>query len=133
MAEGIARRLQRDGRLPADVFFASAGVAANDGDPLSGETRTVLERLGVEASGHAKRLTRPMISKADAVFGMTRSHVAGARSLVAAEPADAAKVEPLDPRGDIPDPIGLGQDAYDALAERLMQLLPRRLEGMLSS
>ena len=42
-----------------------------------------------------------------------------------------ARIEPLDPDGDLPDPIGQGQDVYDALAARLMELIPDRLDTLL--
>lgn len=139
MAEGIARLLQQQGKLPADLFFASAGVAALDGEPMSDETRVVLGKLGIELDGAAKRLTPAMVQKADLVLGMTRSHVGAARSLVAArvgagdESATEQKVQPLDPGADIPDPIGSAQSAYDAVGRRLLELIPKRVKEMLPS
>jgi hypothetical protein len=61
---------------------------------------------------------------------MTRSHVVGARALVAGEPHQD-KVHALDPAGDLEDPIGMGQNAYDALAVRLDRVLPERLSSLL--
>ncbi|MFM7133300.1 MAG: hypothetical protein ACKO0W_03180 [Planctomycetota bacterium] len=133
MAEGIAWKLQREGKLPAGfagAFFASAGVNAFDGMSTSEETVAVLERLGAPAPGHSKRLTADMVRKADLVLGMTSSHVERARALVAHEPALGAKIHALDPEGDIPDPIGLGQRAYDELGEHLVGLIPERLTEM---
>lgn len=136
MAEGIARHLQQVGRLPADLFFASAGLAAFDGEPISEDSAAVLERLGVASNGTSKRLTAAMVSKADLVLGMTRSHVAGARALCdAVERADgrlAARVQLLDPSGDIADPIGQGLASYEAISARLMKLIPQRIEEMLT-
>lgn len=132
MAEGIARRLQQDGVLPSDLFFASAGVAASDGVPVSEETQTVLASLGTRVDGGSKRLTAAMIRKADFVLGMTRSHVAAASALIGNEPEQRAKIMPVDPAGDVPDPIGAGQEAYDEVGRRLLRLLPTRLEGMLT-
>jgi hypothetical protein len=37
----------------------------------------------------------------------------------------------LDPAGDLEDPIGMGQPAYDALASRLERVLPARLAELL--
>jgi hypothetical protein len=53
-----------------------------------------------------------------------------ARSLVGGEP-DQDKVQMLDPAGDLDDPIGMGQAAYDALAGRLSRVLPGRLKELL--
>jgi protein-tyrosine-phosphatase len=133
MAEGIARDLLETGQVAGhgrEVFVASAGLAAWDGSPPSRETLSTLERLGIDFDGHAKRLTPEMVRKADLILGMTRAHVMGARSLVAGEP-HADKVQVLDPGGDLDDPIGQGQEAYDALAERLQRVLPARLKELL--
>jgi protein-tyrosine-phosphatase len=133
MAEGIARELLERGQVPGhgrEVFVASAGLAAWDGSPASRETLTTLERLGIQFDGHAKRLTPEMVRKADLVLGMTRAHVMGVRGLVGGEP-HAGKVQVLDPEGDLEDPIGQGQAAYDALAKRLQRVLPDRLKELL--
>lgn len=133
LAEGIARHLQRKGKLPADLFFASAGTAAGDGWAMSEESAAVLQRLGAVPEGHSKQLTPIMVQKADVVLGMTKSHVAQAQALVAGSGhGDAAtKVLAIDPDGDIQDPIGLGQEAYDAVGRRLLELIPKRLEEVL--
>ncbi len=131
MAEGIARILQRQGKLPADLFFASAGTAAADGWAISEETGEVLRRLGGDVEGHSKPLTAAMVRKAELVLGMTKSHVGGARALVGVDTPEAKKVHTLDPNGDIADPIGHDQDAYDAVSRRLLHLIPERLTEML--
>ena len=38
-----------------------------------------------------------------------------------------------DPDGELPDPIGMGQSTYDPLGERLMTLIPERLEALLNN
>jgi len=133
MAEAIARHLQRQGKLPEDLFFASAGTSAADGWPPSEETRKVLQRLGADADGHSKPLTAAMVQKADLVLGMTRSHVGGAKALVGEVGSQADKVQTLDPNGDIADPMGHDQDVYDAVGKRLLELIPQRLREMLTS
>ncbi len=37
------------------------------------------------------------------------------------------------PDGDIEDPIGLDQSAYDALARKFLEIIPRRLKEMLDT
>jgi len=133
MAEGIARQLLESGKVAGhggEVFTASAGLAAWDGSPVSAETLDALRRRGIRFDGHAKRLTPEMIRKASVVLAMTRSHMVGARALVAGE-AHQDKVQMLDPGGDLEDPIGMGQPAYDALAARLARVLPGRLSELL--
>ncbi|MCE2882612.1 MAG: hypothetical protein LW636_09700 [Planctomycetaceae bacterium] len=134
MAEGIAQKLSDDGRFPKDLgslFFASAGVSAFDGASTSHETVEVLQRMKAPVPEHSKRLTAEMIRKADLVFGMTESHVARARALVAGDAAAQAKVQPLDPDGDVGDPIGMGQRAYDDLGAYFAELIPVRIAEML--
>lgn len=136
MAEGIAQKLFDEGRFSGDLgdlFFASAGVAAFDGAPTSDETVAVLERMRAPVPEHAKRLTPDMIRKADLVLGMTASHVARAQALVGNDPKVCARILLIDPDGDVADPIGLGQRAYDELAEHFGQLIPKRLTGMLTT
>ena len=133
MAEGIARQLLESGKVSGhggEVFTASAGLAAWDGSPVSAETLEALRRRGIPFDGHSKRLTAEMIRKATVVLTMTRSHMVGARALVAGE-AHQDKVQMLDPGGDLEDPIGMGQPAYDARAARLERVLPGRLAELL--
>jgi protein-tyrosine-phosphatase len=134
MAEGIAQRLAEQGALSKELgplFFASAGVSAFDGAATSDETVKVLERMKAPVPEHSKRLTAEMVRKADLVLGMTASHVARARALVADDPSAAGRIHPLDPQGDVDDPIGLGQRAYDDLADAFTKLIPSRLAEML--
>jgi protein-tyrosine-phosphatase len=135
LAEAIARHhvdVSASGEL-GDLFVASAGVWASNGIPVASEALQTLQRLGIEHSGASKRLTAEMIRKADVVFGMTASHVEAARALVADEPEAVEKIVALDPAGDIEDPIGQGQKAYDEVADRLRQLIPQRLQEMLTT
>ena len=55
------------------------------------------------------------------------------RHVPPAGPDDHTPIEPVDPDGDIEDPIGQGQDAYDRVAARLDRVLPERLEHLLGT
>jgi protein-tyrosine-phosphatase len=133
IAEAITRHWLSDAELgdSRDVFVCSAGTSAMDGAPLSPETLRALTGMGIHHRGTAKALTAEMIRKADVVLCMTAQHEEAARALVTDEPEHAGKVQRLDPAHDIEDPIGSGQEAYDALAERLERLIPRRLKESL--
>lgn len=133
MAEAIARDAVERGRIPGarDLFIASAGVHAADSAPVSSETITALRARGIEHRGSSKRLTAEMIRRADRVLAMTQSQAEAARRLVPGELAEQAKILALDVDGDVEDPIGLGQSAYDELAERLYELIPPRLAEIL--
>jgi protein-tyrosine-phosphatase len=133
MAEAIARHALESGAVRGagrEVFVCSAGLAAWDGGPISEETVAALQRLGIEFDGQSKRLTAEMIRKAHLVLGMSRAHITAARALVAGEP-HADKVQLLDPTRDVEDPIGMTQSAYDALADRMVRLIPPRLVELL--
>ena len=133
MAEAIARHLLGGGLLgeQAEVFVASAGVAAGSGAPASIETETALAALGIDHSGSSTPLTGDLIGNADVVLGMTERHVRIARSVAGNQHDD--RIMRLDPDGDIEDPIGLDQSAYDALARRFLEIIPRRLKELLDT
>ena len=133
MAEAIARHHLEQGLLGdrREFFVASAGLGAGPGVRVSQETVATLKALGIEHDGRSMPLAPEMIRKADLVLAMTEAHARAARELVGVRSSDAKKVQRLDPAGDIEDPIGLGQEAYDALAKKLMTLIPRRLTQLL--
>lgn len=136
MAEAIARFQIEAGKAGADIgriFTVSAGTSASDGSAVSSQALHSLKRLGIAHDGHSKRLNAAMIRGADLVFGMTASHVNSARNLVTGEKEHLAKIHPLDPEGDIEDPIGLGDTSYDRLAVEFMELIPKRLTELLKS
>ncbi len=136
MAEAIARFQALEGSLSlggGDLLFVSAGTSASDGDRISREALDSLQRLGIDHSGRSKRLTAKMVRGADFVFGMTAHHVNAARSLVAGERDQMAKIRALDDDEDVQDPIGMGQTAYDRLAKNLVELIPRRISEMLQA
>ena len=134
MAEAIARHHIARGLLGGEdrVFVASAGIQAPDDTPTTPETIDSLSRLGIDFEGHSKRLSEQMIRKADLILCMSAAQQAAARALVPDSPADQEKIMLLNPDGDIEDPIGMGQDAYDALSRALMKLIPTRLSEALS-
>ncbi|MSR69289.1 MAG: low molecular weight protein arginine phosphatase [Phycisphaerales bacterium] len=136
MAEAIARHQIDGGRVDGitdSIFVASAGTSACDGSEISREAIDSLTRMGISHDGSSKRITAAMIRRADLVLGMTASHVNGARGLVAGEKEHLAKILPLDPDGEVEDPIGMGTAAYDRLGAQLLELIPRRLSGMLKA
>ncbi|MDY7108166.1 MAG: low molecular weight protein arginine phosphatase [Planctomycetota bacterium] len=134
MAEAIAHHCLDAGLLDDGGRYqaASAGVRAEAGSPPSPEALAALKRLGVDHSGRSKPLSAEMIRKARVVLCMTDGHVETARELVGDEPEEAAKILQLDPQQNIADPIGRGQDAYDSLAQRFMNIVPERLKEVLA-
>jgi protein-tyrosine-phosphatase len=136
MAEAIARHALEKGEVPGvkdRVFVASAGLAAGEGFPVSDETIEALEAIGIAHEGSSKPASAEMLRKADRVFVMTDGHLRAAQRLLGDDERAKARVERLDPEGDLDDPIGHGVAAYHALAKRLRRLVPRRLAEALAA
>lgn len=137
MAEAIAQRWLDEqhtgGRTEDRDLVTSAGVSAGHDVAVSPETVVALESLGIDFDARSKPLSAEMIRQADLVLAMTRSHLRAVESLLDgdADAAHRAKIHPLDPGGDIEDPIGLGQEAYNELARRFAELIPARLAELL--
>jgi L-threonylcarbamoyladenylate synthase len=130
MAETIARHLlaarARDGARPEGIAIKvrSAGATASAGAPVSAEAVRALSRMGIEVSDlsrhRSRELTRQEIADADVIYVMTAGH---ARAVEAIDPTVG------DPEGaDVPDPIGSALDVYTRTAERLRELIERRLK-----
>jgi protein-tyrosine-phosphatase len=129
MAEAIARSWFAEHDADTAGTATSAGIAAAEGMAPSPEAITALKALGIDHAGRSQRLTADLIDQAEVVFCMTRGHLDAARALAGGD--DEAKLMPLDPDGDVDDPIGMGQAAYDALAARFIELIPIRLKEVL--
>ena len=104
---------------------------AAEGLPPSLEALAVLDARKIPHSGLSKSLTAEMIQQAHLVLGMTQTHLADARALIGDDKDQAAKILPLDPKGDIADPIGASQSVYDSLVETFFELIPARLTELL--
>lgn len=132
MAEAIASAL-RDGGLgqggAAPVKFGSAGTAAGAGGPASAEAARAVKGLNIGASlrGHRSRpLTRKLIEEADAIFTMGRSHL---HAILEMDPDAADRVRLLDPEGrDVPDPVGMPDDVYEATARSILTMWRARMK-----
>ena len=118
-------------RYGAGDFFGEMSFFT--GEPISAsiEAVTALATFGIDHSGSSTALTGEMIDNAELVFGMTEGHVRSARNVAGNQRDD--RIVRLDPDGDIEDPIGLEQSAYDALARRFLAIIPRRLKDMLDT
>ncbi|MEK6702400.1 MAG: Sua5/YciO/YrdC/YwlC family protein [Planctomycetota bacterium] len=127
MAESIATHIasQRPrgiGGIP--TVFASAGIAASEGEPTSSENVAALAALGVsQLPHHARGLTPTLAHEADVVYAMTKGHLRAVRAF-----APSANVLLLDPGGsDIPDPVGSGAEVYAHTARLLDSFIRLRL------
>lgn len=129
MAAAIARGLIEARPQGSDVTRAvSAGVTASHGAPATPEAIDEMAGRGLDLSSHRSRpLTRDMIERASLVLTMTHAHAETARRLA---PDHAHKIHPLDPEGDVPDPIGMGREVYRQTADRLAELVAARLREL---
>lgn len=136
MAEAIARHelAQRLGVAPdqleqTGVAVASAGSFAAPGAPITPEAKAALEQLGIPPAAHkARPLGVGELQEAEAVFCMSDSHREAVQSLL---PSAGEKVRPLDPSGaDVDDPIGGGQEVYVECAQRIREMVRRRLDEL---
>jgi protein-tyrosine phosphatase len=129
MAEGLFRKLlaEREGCSEDDLvdrgyIVASAGVSAAPGCPPSPEAVEVLKDRGVDLRGHESQpVTWRLLSQADRIFTMTRSH----REVLLREFPDLAPRVGLVARdgSDVSDPIGMALDEYRRCAVQIEEHL----------
>lgn len=134
MAEGLLQaRLARDDARK-DWQVTSAGVWTVDGRPASAHAIEVMAQCGIDLSAHRSRnITREMMSQADLVLVMTRSHT---EALGAAFPAHARKVyllsEMTGQMHDVSDPYGGTRQEYTHTAKELEQLITDGYERIIA-
>ena len=136
MAEGIARSLVESGSIEGldrdQLLIASAGVAAAEGMPPSPETMEILRSRGIEDSSRSIQLTPEMVSQADLVLAMTRSHLEAIKAHFNLSEEEVERLHLLDPDRDVIDPIGQGPAAYQQAAEIFDKMIPVRLKELLA-
>ena len=118
--------LERHDNLPLRAM--SAGLTARPGRPLSEASQRALQQLGVSPHLHsAREVTPELVEQAERMFCMTEEQC---RSLVSRFPAAAAKVQRLDPDGDLEDPSGQDLAVFLSLAVRMRGLVRRLIAEM---
>lgn len=92
MAEYLVREAARDAGLD-DVVVTSAGVSDEEqGNPIDPRARKVMERLGIDTSGHrARQVTREDLENNDLVLALDVPHYRALRTM-AANDAQADKI-----------------------------------------
>jgi L-threonylcarbamoyladenylate synthase len=132
MAEAIARQAVAEKLkvTPEEldkkgIFVTSAGAYALPGARATAQAVEAMQGLGLDISRHrARSLTVELIHQSDVIYVMSQSH---GRAVAALVPGAADKIVPLDPNGDIEDPIGGAVELYVATANRLKTLIEARL------
>ncbi len=137
LAEAIMRRLWSEaGTVRLRVW--SRGTSAVPGVPASPEAVSAASSRGMDLRGHfSAPVAEADLEAADLVVTMTAAHK---KALLSRFPSYQSKVRTLaevaegSVKGDVPDPIGRGQDAYERTADTLTQgltVLAKRLSGLL--
>jgi L-threonylcarbamoyladenylate synthase len=130
MAEVLARRAIA-GKLEVSeeelekkgINVISAGSFALPGARATPQAVEAASELGTDLSKHRSRtLSVELIHQADFIFTMGRSHLAAVAALV---PSAMQRTVPLNPEGEIDDPIGGDTTLYLALARRLEELIEK--------
>ena len=132
MAEGLFRELLGD---HSDIVVSSAGISAFDGQEPTDHSVAALREQGIDISSQRSRmLTSEIAAEATFVVSMTRGHLEVLRSFL---PVDIEKlfvlrefvsgVDMESPDIDVPDPIGMGKEAY----ERTRNLIQEAMSGLL--
>lgn len=125
MAEALFRQMlaarigcQQDELPDHGYFVSSAGIAASYGSPAAPESATLAAERGADLSGHESQpLTERLLSHADFVYTMTRSH---RQAIISRRPEVADRIRVLaSDGGDIPDPIGGGMEEYERCRESI--------------
>ncbi len=133
MAEGLFRHMVAD---RTDIAVRSAGVGAGYGQPPSLFSVEVLRPLGLDISQlRSQPLTEELVDGATFIFAMTRGHLETIQMLFPEAAEKAFLVCEFDPdlarfTPDIPDPIGLGIDAYVQCRDTLLKALPSVLAAV---
>lgn len=136
MAEGLLRKMLRDGEQHGEIVVESAGTFAAEGAPASSDAIEVAAEVGVDLRGHvARSLSGRLVGRADIVLAMEPEHE---DRMLSVFPEAADKIHLIttfgDPVGDplgIADPIGQGRAVYKKtlaqLEASLRAALPRIL------
>jgi glycine hydroxymethyltransferase len=127
MAEALFRELVKD---RGDYEVVSAGVGALPGQAASAHTANILREKGLDLSSFRSRpLTLDLMEKATHIFAMAGHHLE-AIEMDFPQAADKAYLvsefcsDDALRNQDVPDPIGMGREAYEETRRMLEAMLP---------
>ncbi len=130
MAEGLFRQMVKD---RTDIQVGSAGVATGYGQPPSYHSVEVLRPWGIDISRYRSQpLTEDLVEKSDFIFVMTQGHLDTIQMLFPGAAEKTFLLREFDKKSsrlslaslDVPDPIGLGIDAYFKSRDLIREALP---------
>ena len=133
MAAALARaELARRGWRHVEV--ASAGAAADPGQPASRPALAVSGRRGLDLSRHSsQQLTAELVDWADLILAMSPSHLAVVEELGGADKmALLGEFGATDDRAPsaVRDPFGAGEEVYESTLHQLRELVATALDRL---
>lgn len=133
LAEHMFRqRLKKEGLSGIEV--KSAGVGAYPGMASPPEVLAVLERLGIDGSGHrAQPLSPELVDWADLILTMESGHqmaAAGKFPRVVGKIHIFKSYAGAEGSRSIPDPIGSAQEVFDRCAEDIQKALDKLIDKL---
>jgi protein-tyrosine-phosphatase len=128
MAEALFRKAVSN---RSDYSVTSAGVAASKGAACSRETAQICKELEAEIGGFKSQpVSAILLEEATHVFAMTHGHLAALEGRFP-EYADKyylvcefVELPGIGYGSNLPDPIGMGRQAYQEVAEVLQMAIP---------
>ena len=110
----------------AGMIATSAGLEAEPGAPASRPARAAADAAGLELGLHSSRpVSEPLVAAAGTIYTMTSAQAGEVRRRW---PEYAAKVDRLDPAGDIADPFGGDDATYRATLAHIERAVAERLD-----
>ncbi len=116
MAEVIFRKMIQEANFTHEIVCLSSGLSSEIGEKANEETIKVLSEIGIDVRGHrTKKITTEEIDVWDAFFTMTKTHA------YIFNQAGISQDKIYVTREDIPDPQGLGLDAYRLCRDMIIE------------
>lgn len=118
MAEYIFKYILRKKRKLSLYDISSAGICANEGEPMTQNAALALKNMGISVKGthKAKRLTRDAVQNADLVVCMTGEH----KAVMDGWGEKIQTVGEITGISDVPDPYGGDLQTYAKTAQYLL-------------
>ncbi|MBE3519419.1 MAG: threonylcarbamoyl-AMP synthase [Firmicutes bacterium] len=134
MAEALLRKVWTDRGAPRDLRVFSRGTGALPGIPAAREAQAVMKKRGVDMSGHVSMPLLPSdVESSDIIVAMTKAHKEAILSRFPTAQGKTFTLQELAGEvvpGDVPDPLGRGEQAYEetaALLEKALELVVPKL------
>jgi protein-tyrosine-phosphatase len=134
MAERLlAHALEAESPPLSCASVVSAGVAASNGEPPSGNSVKALKAVGLDLSDHrSQELTDELLAKSSVVFCMTSQHREAIRTFY--DPGQAPILLFREPYSDtdceIPDPFGQDLAAYTEARDSMVEAIPAIIDWL---